>query len=153
MLQPVPSYASFYGLASRVIQSFEDILEQKIAAIAAFGVTITASAIANNNTWPFVTIDQFQQRSASSRSLSGSYLLQLVPIITDETRLAWEEYSRTNQAWLHEARVYQAEKGIGEGIVDPVSSLATTVLNPVIIRLDENLDGDLDPGVSVRKEK
>ena len=80
-------------------------------------------------------------------------MLQLIPIITDETRAAWEEYSSTHQAWLHEARVYQAEKGIGEGIADPVSSLATTVINPVILRIDENADGYLDPGVSVKEEK
>ena len=67
--------------------------------------------------------------------------------------MAWEEYSRTNQAWLHEAQVYQAEKGIGEGIVDSVSSLATTVRNPFIVRIDENLDGYLDPGVSVKEER
>jgi hypothetical protein len=76
-------FARFFGTASRVVQSFEGILEEKIAAIAAFGVTITATAIANNSTWPFVTIDQFQQRAASSRALSGSSFLHISPIVTD----------------------------------------------------------------------
>ena len=128
---------SFVGSASRVVQSFENILEQKIAAIAAFGVTITAAAVANNSTWPFVTVDQFQQRSASSRSLSGSLYLQLVPIITDNTRGAWEAYSVANQGWLTEAREYQAEKGLGE-------DFATTVMNPVILRFDEDADDSMN---------
>ena len=128
-------HVSFVGSASRVVQSFENILEQKIAAIAAFGVTITAAAVANNSTWPFVTVDQFQERSASSRSLSGSQYLQFIPIITDDTREAWEEYSVANIGWLTDAREYQAEKGLGH-------ELATTIFNPVIVRFDENAEFD-----------
>jgi hypothetical protein len=84
----------------------------KIAAVAALGVTLTASAIVSNSTWPFVTIDQFQQRAVSSRSLSGSYYLQVIPIITDETRVAWEEYSVTHKGWMTEARAFQEKKGL-----------------------------------------
>jgi hypothetical protein len=131
-------HVSFVGSAARVVQSFENILEEKIAAITAFGVTITASAVANNSTWPFVTVDLFQQRSASSRSLSGSQYLQLVPIVTDNTRAAWEAYSVANKGWLTEAREYQAEKGLGEEV-------ATTVINPVILRFDEDtVDSPID---------
>ena len=103
----------FLGSAATILASFEGILEEKIAAIAAFGVTITATALANNSTWPFVTIDQFQQRSASSLSLSGCIFLELAPIVTEENRLAWEEYSVANTWWLKEGREYQAEKGLG----------------------------------------
>ena len=106
-------YVSFLGSAATIVASFEGILEEKIAAIAAFGVTITATAVANNSTWPFVTIDQFQQRSASSLSLSGCMFLELAPIVTEENRLAWEEYSAANTWWLTEGRQYQADKGLG----------------------------------------
>ena len=88
--------------------------------MAALGVTITATAVANNSTWPFVTIDQFQQRSASTLSLSGCLYLYLAPIVTDENRLAWEEYSVANTGWLTEGREYQAEKGLGPKVTgDP----------------------------------
>jgi hypothetical protein len=88
-------------------------LEQKIAAIAALGVTFTLSALETNRTWPFVTISKFQQRSASARTLSGSYSFGLVPIVSDENRLDWEEYSVANSGWLAEGRQYQAEKELG----------------------------------------
>ena len=146
---PFLLHISFVGSASRVVQSFENILEQKIAAIAAFGVTITASAVANNSTWPFVTVDQFQQRSASSRSLSGCLFLQMAPIITDETRVAWEQYSYENRGWLTEARLYQAEKSLGLDNAGPVPTLTSTIVNPVIVRLDEAVTTIYaDPGVS-----
>ena len=137
---PFLLFIRFVGSASRVVQSFENILEQKIAAVAAFGVTITASAVANNVTWPFITVDQFQQRSASSRSLSGSLFLQMAPIITDDTRAAWEAFSVANQGWLTEARLYQAEKGLGQDV-------ATMVINPEISRLDYTDGFYADPGV------
>jgi hypothetical protein len=123
---------SFLGSAATVIASFEGILEEKIAAIAAFGVTITANAVANNSTWPFVTIDQFQQRSASSLSLSGCMFLELAPIVTEENRLAWEEYSVANTGWLTEGRQYQAEKGLGTMVGgDPY-------INEQIVSIDES---------------
>jgi hypothetical protein len=128
-------------------------MEQKIAAIAAFGVTITASAVANNSTWPFVSVDQFQQRSASSRSLSGSYFLQMAPIITDDTRVAWEQYSYENRGWLTEARLYQAENGLGLDNGEPVPTLNTTLIYPTIVRLgDEATTLYVDPGVSKNEE-
>jgi hypothetical protein len=107
-------------------------LEEKIAAIAAFGVTITANAVANNSTWPFVTIDQFQQRSASSMSLSGCMFLILTPMVTDENRLAWEEYSVANTGWLAEGYEYQAEKGLGTKVGGDPS------IHEQIVTLDES---------------
>jgi hypothetical protein len=138
----------FEGSASRVIQSFENILEQKIAAIAAFGVTITASAVVNNSTWPFVTVDQFQERSASSRSLSGCYILQMLPLVEEENRLAWEEYSVANRGWVTEARVYQAEKGLGGDQEGDIPTLETTIVSPVIFRSNQTNRNFPDPGVS-----
>ena len=140
--------ASFLGSAATVIASFEGILEEKIAAIAAFGVTITANAVANNSTWPFVTIDQFQQRSASSLSLSGCMFLELAPIVTDENRFAWEEYSVANTWWLTEGRTYQTEKGLGAMVGgDPY-------INKQIVTVDESgTDILIEPTVSMKENK
>ena len=137
----------FLGLAATVSASFEGILEEKIAAITAFGVTITATAVANNSTWPFVTIDQFQQRSASSLSLSGCLFLELAPIVTDENRVAWEDYSVANTGWLTEGRQYQAEKGLGSMVGgDPY-------INKQIVSLDESGTVFIsEPKVSSRKK-
>ena len=137
----------FLGLAATVSASFEGILEEKIAAITAFGVTLTATAAANNSTWPFVTIDQFQQRSASSLSLSGCLFLELAPIVTDENRVAWEDYSVANTGWLTEGRQYQAEKGLGSMVGgDPY-------INKQIVSLDESGTVFIsEPKVSSRKK-
>ncbi|KAL3935763.1 MAG: hypothetical protein SGARI_002839, partial [Bacillariaceae sp.] len=105
--------AAFVGLSSKVMQSFEDIMQQKIAAIASLGVTFTAFALNGNHSWPFVTMNDFQQRSASARSLSGAYFFELLPIVSDEVRDDWEEYSVENKEWLNEGRAYQAKNSLG----------------------------------------
>lgn len=105
--------ATFDGTSAKVISSFQAILEQKIAAIAALGVTFTAFALHENQTWPFVTMDNFQQRSASTRSLSGSYFMELLPVVTEKNREKWEEYSVANKAWLSEGREHQQKHSLG----------------------------------------
>jgi len=110
----------------------------KIAAVAALGVTITASAIVSNSTWPFVTVDQFQQRAASSRALSGAYYLQVIPIITNDTRLAWEEYAMANKGWMTEARAFQAKKGLNN-IGLPISDTTDPYITAYIHRADPSV--------------
>ena len=73
----------------------------------------------------------------------------MAPIITDETRVAWEQYSYENRGWLTEARLYQAEKSLGLDNAGPVPTLTSTIVNPVIVRLDEAVTTIYaDPGVS-----
>jgi len=142
----LPYLCRFSGSALRVVKSFEDILQQRIAAIAALGVTITASALETNSTWPFVTVNRFQERSASVRSLSGALFLTLAPIVTDENRAAWEEYAVNNSHWLPEAREYQTKNGMIQ--VDfglPFPNIAPSS----ILAYNEAGFFPVDPGVSI----
>ena len=66
----------------------------------------------------------------------------MAPIITDETRVAWEAFAVANQGWLTEARLYQAEKSLGQDV-------ATMNINPEISRLDYTEGFYDDPGVRI----
>lgn len=105
--------AGFQGSALKVLDSFQEIVEQKVGAVASLAVTFTAFARSHNNTWPFVTMNDFQQQAASARGLSNSLFLELLPIVTDKNRLAWEKYALEHKGWLDEGRAYQADLGIG----------------------------------------
>jgi len=121
-------------------------LQQKIAAIAALSVTITASVLETNKTWPLVTIDSFQERSASARSLSGALTLSLVPIVADETRADYERFSRQNTHWLDEAMEYQTKNGIGQ--IEGETSAAAPIIFPEITTYDgSTVTLDVEPGV------
>ena len=141
--------SSFVGAATKVIKSFEDILEQKIAAIAALGVSFTASAQETNSTWPYVTLHDFQQRSASTRSLSGAFYSVVLPIIMDDTRSDWEAYSVANRWWLSEGREYQVAKGLGNRDQAIWNNTAVgEYTSPTIYAIDDNLAITSDLGVS-----
>ena len=55
-----------------------------------------------------------------------------------------------NRGWLTEARVYQAEKGLGGDLGGDIPTLETTTISPFIFRLDEASQNQPDPGVSKR---
>ena len=142
----VPSIVefSFLGAATKVIKSFEDILEQRIAAIAALGVTLTASAVETRSTWPYVTLHDFQQRSTSTQSLSGSFFTAVLPIITKETRSDWEAYSIANWWWLTEGQEYQLEKDLGN---KDTIALNSSYHSPSIYAIDSDFNHVSDLGV------
>ena len=60
------------------MDSFEEIVDQKIGALASLSVTFTSFARNENATWPFVVMNDFQQRAATARSLSDSLFLELL---------------------------------------------------------------------------
>jgi hypothetical protein len=39
--------------------------------------------------------------------------VRIIPVVSEEDRPAWEDYSVKNIGWLDEARSYQEEKGLG----------------------------------------
>jgi len=139
----------FSGSALRVVKLFEDILQQRIASIAALGVTITASAMETNSTWPFVTVNRFQERSASARALSAAVTLQLIPIITDETRAGWERYAMENDQWVVEGKEFQMKNGLGQNEGGTINVTVTPI--PPILALVEGLGPTMDPGVRINK--
>jgi class 3 adenylate cyclase len=141
----------YEGHATKVLESFEDIIELKMEALAALGVGLTSYARGQNGTsWPFVTMNDFQQRAASARSLSNALFLQVLPIVSDENRNAWEEYSLQNTGWLAEGRAYQERFGLGNRRLQtntPGKELdfSTGIANRIYVA-DETGSKIVDPG-------
>ena len=69
---------TFDGASAKLVESFEEIVQQKIGALNSLSVAFTSYARSQNDTWPFVTMNDFQQRAASARSLSDSLFLELL---------------------------------------------------------------------------
>ena len=105
--------SGFQGNAQKLMDSFNQIVELKIGAITSLAISFTSYARSQNATWPFVTMNDFQQRAASARALSDCLFLELLPLITDETRADWEEYALIEKGWLDEGRDYQEKLDIG----------------------------------------
>jgi hypothetical protein len=99
---------AFEAHATKIVESFYETVERKLEAIDALSVTITSYAKSTGATFPNVTLPDFEIRASNSRVLSDSAVFNYQPVVTDETRLAWEAYTRLKTAtssmkpWLQE---------------------------------------------------
>jgi hypothetical protein len=111
--------SNFAAHSAQIVNSFEEIVGQKIRALASLGVSFTSYARSRPNAttetvWPFVTMNDFQQQAATARSLSSALFLEILPVVAEDQREQWEEYSMQNMGWLAEGRAYQEKLGLGD---------------------------------------
>ena len=68
---------------------------------------MTVYALGTNATWPFVTLPRFQAQAALARNqTSAAYSISLLPLVTNQDRLAWQNYSVENQGWVQQGMDY-----------------------------------------------
>ncbi|CAB9515699.1 Receptor-type guanylate cyclase gcy [Seminavis robusta] len=110
----------FHGGAHKLVASFESIIQEKIGSIGSLCLAFTARGMmeggvnestttSSQNKWPFVTMDSFHERAASARILSKVLHMSVLPLVTEENREGWEEYSVKNGEWYAEGFAYQME--------------------------------------------
>jgi Adenylate and Guanylate cyclase catalytic domain len=144
-----------------IIVSFREVLELKVAAVASLGVSFTAFGNeGNNRSWPFVTLNDFQQRCASTKTLSEALFLDLLPIVSEANREDWEAYSVDNQAWITDGLEFQDRFGLGTsrsllstpeaehdtGDVDQAIDKGSPNISQQIFSFDERERRVVDPG-------
>lgn len=95
---------SFDVLASKVTSTTALQLAQKLAAVQSLGVAATSHTETTQDTWPNVTLSDFDLRAESVRDLGNVLSVNLHPLVTQENVLAWEAYSVENIEWLAEAQ-------------------------------------------------
>lgn len=97
-------FASQFGDdALLVIKSFHESVERNIQAASSLSTDVTSFALYNNLTFPFVTLPDFELRGSHFRALSGSNVVQWAPLVTKETRAAWEKYALENRFQIDKA--------------------------------------------------
>jgi hypothetical protein len=84
--------SQFDGAASKVLETFNNVVEQKVAAISALAVAIIAHGIDHRRSWPFVTLSSFQQRSSTARKLADALFVTISPLVSDSNRKEWEDF-------------------------------------------------------------
>eukprot|EP00977_Amphora_coffeiformis_P006885 scaffold1506_cov179-Amphora_coffeaeformis.AAC.22 len=100
---------------------FEEIVSEKLAALSSFSVSATAYARAQNKTFPFVTMNDYQQRAGSIREVVDCLLVYSIYAVTVEQRADWENYTQNeeNNKWIADDLAYQVEEGINVGLQSP----------------------------------
>jgi hypothetical protein len=95
--------ADYKANAHRIIGSFHDAVERRLGAINSMATAITSYALDTKQAFPFVTVPHFEIRGSDLRVRANTIFVQWMPLVTDETRTAWEEYTLTNRAQIDEA--------------------------------------------------
>ena len=72
------------------------------ATIQSMSTTVTSHTLAVNATWPFVTVPHYVARGQNLLDLSGSFWISLCPLVKEQERFEWEQYSVEHQGWLQE---------------------------------------------------
>jgi hypothetical protein len=95
--------ANYKANAHRIIGSFHDAVERRLGATNSMATAITSYALDTKQTFPFVTVPNFEIRGSDLRVQADAIIVHWLPLVTDETRTAWEEYALTNRAQIDEA--------------------------------------------------
>ena len=93
----------------------EEIVSEKLAALSSFSVSTTAHARSQNDTFPFVTMNDYQQRAGSVREVVDCLLVYTIYQVLEDQRLQWENYTVTNREWFFNDLEYQEERGLNIG--------------------------------------
>jgi hypothetical protein len=93
--------SQFDGAASKVLETFDNVVQQKVSAISSLAVAIIAHGIDHSRDWPFVTLSSFQQRSSTARKLADALFVTISPIVSEENRKEWEDFvTKEDSYWM-----------------------------------------------------
>ncbi|CAB9502065.1 Receptor-type guanylate cyclase gcy [Seminavis robusta] len=91
--------AQFNSYASEIIAVSKRNLANSMRALDGFTVMLTSYAKSTNQTWPFVTVRDYEARATKTVEMVGAFFMILGPYVTGEQRLEFEEYALYNKEW------------------------------------------------------
>lgn len=101
--QHVEFVTVFEDSATQVIETFHEALGNSIGALNTLSFGVTSVAIATNQTFPFVTVPDFELWGSNFRIESGAHYVAYMPIISNNTmRHQWEDYAERNRFRIDE---------------------------------------------------
>jgi hypothetical protein len=93
-------HKDFQDASDKVLDVFPEKVQLKLGAIDGLALDLSSYARGTNVTWPLVTLPDFDMRGGSTRSLADALSIMLLPVVSEETRTSWEEYSVNHQDWI-----------------------------------------------------
>jgi hypothetical protein len=104
-----------------------------------FGLFLTSYARDRNLTWPNVTLPDYERRSHSILAQVNAIPMLVMPIVTNETRAGWDQYSVENFQWFQDGLDFQKEDGYRVGRLNSISTPSKRLLGEM---------PDFSPGIA-----
>lgn len=91
--------------AFKLLDSVGKTLDMTFGATTVMATSLASEAKTTNQSWPFVTINDYAVRCVRLLSMTSLLTITVVPLVTNETRAEWEIYTNTskNVEWLDNA--------------------------------------------------
>jgi hypothetical protein len=102
--------STYQANAQRIVESFHDAVERRLGAINSMATAITSHSLDTKQKFPFVTIPNFEIFGSDLRVQAAVTGIAWLPLVTDETRVAWEEYALINRSHIDVAYLEDAKR-------------------------------------------
>eukprot|EP00977_Amphora_coffeiformis_P029046 scaffold38405_cov221-Amphora_coffeaeformis.AAC.1 len=89
--------------SSRIIESFQHSILERFQAISAMATSITSHALTTGQSFPMVTVPDFEVRGSSLRVLAQTHVIHYAPVVHDSQRTAWEQYALDHRGQIDQA--------------------------------------------------
>lgn len=108
--------------AQEIIRISESNVEKAFATLEDFSRTITSlSSVGGvNESFPLLTIPDFEIRARDFSDVVGASWVGFVPAVTNETRAAYELYAYQNQGWIQDMYDAAGTNETAEPIIGPI---------------------------------
>jgi hypothetical protein len=138
------SYSSF---ANTIGDAAEVHKHNLFSAMQSCSNSISATAIATNSEFPFVTVPTFEVLAESARQQSGAELLIFTPKVQVDEVTRWNEYATYNEGWYEESKQMAVSSSKGTLVQ---SDFAPGSPLPFIfeVTLDENGNPSIMPALN-----
>jgi class 3 adenylate cyclase len=138
-------HKAFADASEKVFESFQEKVQHKVGSIDGLALDLSSYARGTNSSWPMVTLPDFDMRGESTRSLADALSVMLLPVVTEDTRTSWEDYSVNHQDWIPQEAMHvtkeepeqiamlarrQQEVGLQQGIPREIFNGNGTVNGP-----------------------
>jgi hypothetical protein len=109
----------YYSAAHKVLGAVGKSLEQTLKGMESLSVQIVSHVHATNQSWPTVYVPDYAFRASKIMALTDLVILSLMPLVTNNTRLEWEEFSVQPQydEWLNSSIALQQDFDLFHGPV------------------------------------
>jgi hypothetical protein len=91
---------TFHENAELILRAIRKNFALTLGAVDAMAFNMVSSARSSGEDWPFVTIPDFGVRAAKVLALSEVAVLAVHPLVSDEEREQWENYTASNNNWV-----------------------------------------------------
>jgi hypothetical protein len=98
------SFAQFDIAADQVVLATNRNVLNAFSTFGTLASVITSSAKKSGETFPYVTMDDFEVMAAGFRNTSLAFFIHYCPLVIGELASSWNDFSVANADWIEEGR-------------------------------------------------